>query len=145
MIDTSVHNHIKTLCLFLNSNGILETSSLQPFHLNSVLIVYFLCQMRTLQPVIRSEFDITSNPSFTCQLLTKLSNVHTDEEEQQVFVYPCVRINEQFFWHKINNLQTGCFQLACNSGKCVQVNNARISRYQWRFAHFMYWKYTYIK
>jgi len=44
-----------------------------------------------------------------------------------------------FFWHKISNLQIGCFQLACNSGKCVQVNNPRISRYQWRFAHFMYW------
>lgn len=27
MIVTSVHNDIKTLCLFLNNNGILETSS----------------------------------------------------------------------------------------------------------------------
>lgn len=60
----------------------LKYPPLQPFHLNRVLIVYFIRQMRTLQPALPFEFDITSNPSFTCQLLTKLSNVHTDGEEE---------------------------------------------------------------
>ena len=66
----------------------LKRLPLEPFHLNSLLIVNFLRQMRTLQPALRFEFVITSNPSSTCQLLTKLSNVHTDAEEQASLCLP---------------------------------------------------------
>lgn len=89
MIGTSVHNNIKNFMLILiTAMEFLKCLPLQPFRLNSVLIVYFLRQMRTLQPALRFEFDIKNNPSFTCQLLTKLSNVHTDGEEQTSLCLP---------------------------------------------------------
>jgi hypothetical protein len=61
-------------------------------------ILHFLQRRRLLKPSLHVPRHKRDTTSFTCQLLTKLSNDRQTQKSKQVFAHSSVRINEQFLF-----------------------------------------------